>query len=323
MSSGYSVALCTYNGERYIKEQLESILAQTIVPDEIIVSDDGSVDDTLKIVEDVLGSSSTVKYKIVKNTRGKGVANNFSNAISMCTQNIIFTSDQDDVWVSNKAETILRKFEDNKDALLVFTNGVIVDSNLNTLNLDMWTWVRLTEKKLAERKWFDYLIVGYIVTGATMAFKKELFESDEEIPSGWLHDDWLAWKACARKGLVPCEEKLILYRQHGDNVCGMDVSSMKRVNNFISNFKPRKSLDSKQYKRCLDINKYFGKYFSSAEQEELNHYTLFCKDLSDSENQSRIKRTYKVIKHTKNGDFKKYYHGLISAFREVVVSLFF
>ena len=78
----YSVALCTYNGERYIAEQLNSILSQTIPPKEIIISDDGSKDQTLEIVDNLL-SHCSVKYRIVKNTGTHGVTKNFCNAISV------------------------------------------------------------------------------------------------------------------------------------------------------------------------------------------------------------------------------------------------
>lgn len=122
-----------YNGERYIAEQLNSILSQTIPPKEIIISDDGSKDQTLEIVDNLL-SHCSVKYRIVKNTGTHGVTKNFCNAISRCSENIIFTSDQDDVWVNNKAEIILKIFENNNKALLVFTNGELVDQNLKLLN---------------------------------------------------------------------------------------------------------------------------------------------------------------------------------------------
>ena len=92
----YSVALCTYNGEKYISEQIDSILIQTVPPKEIVVSDDGSTDNTLSVVEEIV-KTAEVPIRIVHNNVKHGVAGNFYNAIKECTAGIIFTSDQDDV----------------------------------------------------------------------------------------------------------------------------------------------------------------------------------------------------------------------------------
>ncbi len=111
----------------------------------------------------------------MKNTGTHGVTKNFCNAISRCSENIIFTSDQDDVWVNNKAEIILKIFENNNKALLVFTNGELVDQNLKLLNCDMWKSVGIATEMLEENKWFEYMLNRCFVTGAAMAFKREFY----------------------------------------------------------------------------------------------------------------------------------------------------
>jgi len=91
-----SVALCTYNGELYLREQLESILKQTFPPDEIIICDDGSTDTTIKILEE-FRRKSFIPVKVYYNKENLGVSKNFEKAISLCSGDIIFLSDQDDV----------------------------------------------------------------------------------------------------------------------------------------------------------------------------------------------------------------------------------
>ena len=320
----YSVALCTYNGERYIAEQLNSILSQTILPKEIIVSDDGSSDRTLEIAENILKASS-VKYKIVKNTENHGVTNNFCNAISLCSETVIFTSDQDDVWMNKKAETILKIFGKNEKALLVFTDGELVDQDLKPLNCNMWKSVGITDKMIEGNRWFEYMLNRCLVTGATMAFKRELFSINEEIPSSWLHDGWLAWKAAVRDGLVPCKEKLILYRQHKGNVVGMSkITSLTRIKSYIANFRTIQDTHIIRYNRYLDLKKSMGYMLSNKEQKELDDCILFLKDLVENDkNTKRLKRINIIRKHIKNGDFGKYFNGQKGAMREIIVALFF
>lgn len=321
---GYSVALCTYNGEKYIAEQLKSILKQSIPPKEIIISDDGSKDKTLKVATDVLRDSS-VKYKIVENLTNHGVTNNFSNAISLCTEEIVFTSDQDDVWIENKAEIMLKIFNENKRALLVFSNGELVDSALNLLNCDMWKSVGITDEMLNKGNWFEYMLNRCFVTGAAMAFKRELFSSEEKIPTSWLHDGWLAWKAVAQNGLIPCKEKLILYRQHGNNVVGMSsVTSGKRVKNYLDNFKAMKVTHMNRYNRYTDLKEKIGYMLSEYQQEELNDCISFWKDLVECDQSSKRLMRMKIIrKHMKNGDFEKYFNGKKGAIRELLISIFY
>ena len=320
----YSVALCTYNGEQYIVEQLKSILTQTILPKEIIISDDGSKDKTLKLAKELLKDSS-IKYKIVQNREPHGVTANFSNAISLCSEEIIFTSDQDDVWVKNKAEVILKIFNENTEALLVFTDGELVDQKLNLLNCNIWKSVGITEKMVKNDKWFEYMLNRCLVTGATMAFKRELFSINEKIPSSWLHDGWLAWKAVARGGLVPCKEKLILYRQHGKNVVGMSrVTSLTRLRSYFDNFKTIHDTHIIRYNRYMDLKNAMGDMFSNKEKEELENCILFWKDLVENDrNKKRLTKIGVIIRHLKDGDFDRFFNGKKGAIREILVSILY
>lgn len=121
-----SVAMCTYNGEKFIKAQLESILAQTHVPDEIIICDDCSQDSTIDIVSSILKSWNG-RYKIIVNQSNLGFKRNFAKAISLCTGDIIFLADQDDVWESCKIDVISKIFQNHNDISLIFHDVVIVE----------------------------------------------------------------------------------------------------------------------------------------------------------------------------------------------------
>ena len=127
MRKKISVCMATYNGEKYIKEQLESIISQLDENDEVIVSDDHSTDRTLDIVKDLKDS----RIKIFLNKNKKGLTYNFENAIKQAKGNYIFLSDQDDVWLPNKIALSLKGLEDND---VVVTNCMITNNNLNIIN---------------------------------------------------------------------------------------------------------------------------------------------------------------------------------------------
>jgi len=104
-----SVAMCTHNGEKYIKTQLESILTQTIAIDEIVICDDRSNDNTIAIIEQIQLENPN-KISLYKNHENIGSTKNFEKAISICTGDYIFLSDQDDIWKVNKFEKVIKNF---------------------------------------------------------------------------------------------------------------------------------------------------------------------------------------------------------------------
>ncbi|NCC55043.1 MAG: glycosyltransferase [Erysipelotrichia bacterium] len=213
-----SVALCTYNGEKYIKKQLESILQQTRSVDEIIVCDDGSCDHTLQIVKEELSNFSNV-YKIIQNEKPLKVLRNFQKAFSLCTGDIIFSCDQDDIWRNDKVEKILNAFKANHHISMVATNASLIDAQGKKMNLSLKDSIGMnmqtSEQILAS------LLNTFCITGATMAFKKSFEEEHRYLSAYWLHDGWLALIASLNNELVYLDEELTKYRLHGNNECGV------------------------------------------------------------------------------------------------------
>ena len=119
-----AVVIATYNGEKYILEQIESIINQTRKPDYIVISDDNSKDRTIEICKKSL-STCGIPYNIVSNMGNKGVANNFFNGLSFCKQDIIFFSDQDDIWLNKKIENTMDIFEKYSECIMVIHNAFI------------------------------------------------------------------------------------------------------------------------------------------------------------------------------------------------------
>ena len=199
-----SVCMATYNGEKYIHEQLESILKQLKENDEIIISDDGSLDGTLNAVR----AFDDARIQIIENHGEHGYTRNFENALTHATGDIIFISDQDDVWMDNKVERCLDALKDHE---LVIHDATMTDENLNV------TAVSHFEKyNVQVGFWNTLLRTRY--TGACMAFtKKFLVERVLPFPEEQKYcpyDYWLAYLGLYYKEAVVLHEPLILYRRH-------------------------------------------------------------------------------------------------------------
>ena len=220
-----SVALCTYNGERHIEQQIRSILEQTTPVDEIVVCDDGSTDNTISIIESIKADTE-VNLRIYINPSSLGVCGNFEKAIKLCEGDIVFLSDQDDFWYRDKVEKICDYFQRNQKKSVVFTNADLVDENGNNLDITAFDCYGLDEVGI-KRYDEDPLLVyfcGNRALGCSIAFRSSTkswalpLVKDDPI---YLHDDQIAIKAIERHQLGHIDERLFAYRQHCDQERGL------------------------------------------------------------------------------------------------------
>jgi glycosyltransferase involved in cell wall biosynthesis len=131
-----SVAMATYNGARFIREQLDSLARQTVLPAELVITDDGSTDNTLEIVAD-FAARAPFPVRVERNPENLGFRANFLKAASLCTSDLIAFCDQDDIWLPHKIETCLELF-DNDNVLFVYHNATVVDDNLKPVGNIAW-----------------------------------------------------------------------------------------------------------------------------------------------------------------------------------------
>jgi len=214
-----SVALCTYNGEKYLPAQLESILLQSLMPGELVVCDDCSNDGTLATLIE-FASRAPFPVHIHRNEINLGSTRNFEKAIQLCSGDIIMLCDQDDVWKPCKIERIATVFRANPEAGYVFSDAELVDEDLRPLHRSLWeaTGFQGELKKLfLQGDQFRCFTKQHFVTGATMAFRTAISRLAMPFPSKgfWIHDGWIALIASVTGAPgVPICESLIAYRQH-------------------------------------------------------------------------------------------------------------
>jgi len=236
-----SIALTTYNGEQYIREQLDSIVRQTMLPDELVISDDASVDSTFDIIKD-FERSAPFPVKLQINQKRLGSTLNFESAIRACSGDIIFLCDQDDVWYPDKIARIEECFVNNPKAGAVFTDADIVDQNLQSYGSKLWKKGRFSSREqglVNESDAFTVLLKHSVVTGATMAFRSKYRDFLVPIPGIWIHDAWIAFLISASSNLIAIPTPLIAYRQHSSNQIGVSYSGKNLGKSFSSIYSPR------------------------------------------------------------------------------------
>lgn len=315
-----SIAICTYNGEKYIKEQLDSILNQTLLPNEIIIGDDQSTDNTISIIKECLDNKK-INYRIIINDTRLGVTKNFENVIKECSGDIVFTCDQDDVWKKNKVERILSEF-DSIDTVLVFSNADIVDKELNYIETSLWQTLNFSYKQLINEGYLKILLNRRFVTGATIAFRKDFFDKVIPIPEIWLHDGWLSITAPFYGNVVAIDECLILYRQHGNNVVGAHKKSFSSlIDSYFKNFR---NLETKYKDRYIRY-KMFVDRFSNLSNENYNKIFScfkFWETLYISFHKNKLERISLICKEYLKGNYKRYYTGFEGFLRDFVLVFF-
>ncbi|MBQ2774594.1 MAG: glycosyltransferase family 2 protein [Clostridia bacterium] len=213
-----SVAMAAYNGEKYIGEQIESILPQLREGDELIVSDDNPAGKTRSIVEFYTAYDNRVKYV---EGEGKGVCKNFENAINHCSGDVIFLCDQDDVWLDGKVQKVLNVIEAGADVVL--HDAQVTDGELNVTSPSFFA---LNGSKPG----FVKNLVKNSYMGCCMAFKAEFKNIFMPFPENLpMHDWWIGLNAELRGKVAFLHEPLIKHRCHGGNVTGGETTAVQKL----------------------------------------------------------------------------------------------
>ena len=230
-SPSISVALCTHNGAAFVREQIESILAQSVPVTQIVLSDDASTDETVSLVERAVRESPLPRPEllVLRNVPALGVVANFEQAVRACTGDLIALCDQDDVWMPDKLAQFVECFTAEPDLLLAHSDATLVTADRTPLPDSLLDSLEATpgeRRHLVDGRSYYTLIRRNLVTGATVVFRRGLLDHAAPFAPSWVHDEWLAIVAAAISRTLLIDGRLIEYRQHEGNQIGASKPSL-------------------------------------------------------------------------------------------------
>ncbi len=316
-----SIAICTYNAERFLSDQLESFLAQTRPPDEIVVSDNHSTDRTLQILSNFKEESS-VNVRINVNSDNLGATKNFEKAIALTTGDVVALSSYDDVWMPEKLERVEASLQKAPDVGLVLSDAELVDANLHPLNMTLWEARRfhfidrcLITLGTTERLLRKNLAVTY---GVTMAFRARFKSMILPIPREWVEDAWIAVIVSSMARVAFIAEPLVKFRQHSASAWGAgstdfrlrrDLAAANEADEFLRRAQ-RLALASQRLTRTPAASHRFRRHLLAAHQ-----HMLFRARLP----QSRLGRAPLVAWHLLTRRYQRYSDGWWSAAADLLL----
>ncbi len=224
-----SVALCTFNGDRYLAEQLASLASQDRKIDELVVCDDASTDQTQKILRD-FAACAPMPVRLEINEKQLGPSQNFQQAIERCRGEFIFLCDQDDRWRPDKVRRMLEAFQD-EEAALAFSDAKVINANGAAVGSSFWRsiWFDASEQDRVRRgDGLPVLLRHSIAAGAMLGFRAKclpLLLPLPDLPRS--HDIWITLLAAAAAKISPIAEPLIDYRIHGENQIGLPAEGLR------------------------------------------------------------------------------------------------
>lgn len=223
-----SIAMCTFNGQAFLHEQLESLANQQRLPDELIIYDDGSADQTAQIVEfwREKFSFTTIFHR---HAQRLGCSQNFASAFARCTGDIIMPCDQDDVWLPKKISRLASLFESHSKLMVAAADSQLVDAQLQPLGhtkLQAQRFCRRDRRQIDRGNAFNVFLRICYTPGHSMAFRRSLLGLALPIPGLWEFDWWLAILAAALGDVVLLDEPLALYRSHAHQATGIGRKSL-------------------------------------------------------------------------------------------------
>lgn len=266
-----SVCMATYNGEKYLKQQIDSILAQSNKEWELLIRDDGSHDNTVSIIKDYQTKYPNKIKLITDNKHHLGANLNFRQLLEYINAEYIMFSDQDDVWLPNKIELTLRAMKSAEQLypekpVLVHTDLKVVDPNLNIIAESMWSYQKLFPE-IGDN--LSTIMARNVVTGCAMMLNSKAKAVSIPIPKeAVMYDWWIAISVAKHGKIIPVAVSSILYRQHSENLIGVHQMSISHLLKKLCSLKQLISANYRMIKKAdphvsfasLLLNKFLLKF---------------------------------------------------------------
>lgn len=225
--SAVSVALCTYNGERYLPAQLESLERQTEPPSQVVICDDASADRSVEIARE-FARRAPFEVQVHSNPRNLGSTRNFEQAIRLCSGGLIALCDQDDVWLPAKLARLAAHLNRNPQVAGVFCDAELMGGRGESLGRrlsEVTALPRVQGPYIPNDQLIGILLRRSLVTGATLMLRATARELFLPIPTSWVHDGWISWMLALYSRMGVVNEPLIRYRLHPGQQVGLAVGA--------------------------------------------------------------------------------------------------
>lgn len=219
------VALCVFNGARFLQAQLDSLSAQDERPQQIVVIDDGSSDGSWELLQS-WAAAAAGQVRVERNANRMGVVRNFEKALSMLGTDIVFPCDQDDVWYPSKVRRFINAFAQDPQLTLLHGDADLVGEAGDALGWKLFGALRVTAQEqefIAQGQAWKVYARRNLVTGAASAFRRQLLEISTPFSLDWVHDEWLGFHAALVGRVALCPEPMMAYRLHGNNAVGLPL----------------------------------------------------------------------------------------------------
>ncbi len=318
-----SIAMATFNGEKYLQQQLDSIAAQTHLPDELIVCDDCSKDKTVEILEN-FKNKVNFEVKILQNQINSGYIKNFARVISETKGDYIFLCDQDDFWFPNKIENVLKTFNEKPNVQLVAHNSIITDSNLKSKDITLFNSDRDNSS---------------IVNGCVTCLRRAFLDSVLPIPECYEFDSWFTTVASRLNLRYNLDTALSYYRRHDMAVTidtiGKNTGIFNKIRlkikkniNSLFNSRTKKYMDyrynkiSSLYDYCQKINNHNPSFFVDSTLleksiKELSDIKKSYKARYEAISKKGFERLNRILRCYKKGVYN-YFHGYKTAIDDLL-----
>ena len=233
-----SIALATHNGGKHLEKQLDSLLQQTLLPGEIVISDDGTTDGTWDLLQHYARKNQIIK---VLQTNSSGINENFQNALSACRGEYIAFCDQDDIWEEDKLARIGAEFSDG--VLLAYGKSILIDAGDRPIPVVSEKYLGFDHYRTGHLPY--YFIFSNCISGHTMMIRKSLADTALPFPKNCMYDHWLALIASVKSDIVHIPEAITYHRIHSSNATNNQEKNRERKRQKPKRLKQKKFADQR------------------------------------------------------------------------------
>lgn len=318
------VVMCVYNGAKYLQDQLNSIAGQTLLPTSMVILDDGSSDGSWDLLTQWV-SSVPFPVRLTRNLLNLGVVRSFERACSLVEGDLIFLTDQDDIWYPEKLRIFSDAFAADSDMTLLHCDADLIDANNKKLGKRLFESLLVTvhERELVKIgfAWQVYAKRN-LVTGAACAFRRELLDFARPFSPMWLHDEWLAFHAAlvGRVGIL--SESVMAYRLHGSNTVGLPLPTFAwRVRTTIQAF--TEPTAPRQLKRAQRLDEIVAVATRLVLPQGVIDHLISCANharFRASLPRNPLSRLVGVLRESRSGNYNAWSNGLVSMLHDLLIA---